>query len=69
MNQREYTVFLEGFKAAAAGGGLSGSPYGGTDGDLWRRGVGFWLDEHPDQDGDGRPADGTPATDSMKVGK
>jgi hypothetical protein len=51
MNKRDYTLFLEGYKAAERGAGLSGDPYGGTDGALWRRGVAFWLDGHPDQDG------------------
>jgi hypothetical protein len=36
----------------ARGAGLSDSPYGGRDGDLWRGGVRSWLDEHRDETGD-----------------
>ena len=58
MNQREYRLHLDGREAAARGAGLSDSPHGGPDGDLWRGGVRSWLDEHGDeydQDGGGRP--------------
>ena len=54
MNQRDYRLHLDGREAAARGAGLSDSPHGGRDGDLWRGGVRSWLDEHgdkPDQDG------------------
>jgi len=52
MNRRDYTIYMLGYHDAARGAGLSDSPYGGTDGFLWRRGVATWLDEHPDPDGD-----------------
>jgi len=58
MNRRDYALFCEGRLHAENGHGLSGSPYGGRDGDLWRSGVRSWLDEHGDEtdpDGDGRP--------------
>jgi len=54
MNRRDYRLHLDGREAAARGAGLSDSPHGGRDGDLWRGGVRSWLDEN-DQDGDGRP--------------
>ena len=44
MNSRAYRLFLEGRKAAKAGAGLSDSPHGGMDGDLWRAGVRDVLD-------------------------
>ena len=46
MNRRDYTIYMLGYHDAARGAGLSDSPYGGTDGFLWRRGVATWLDEH-----------------------
>jgi len=46
MNRRDYTIYMLGYHEAARGAGLSDSPYGGTDGFLWRRGVATWLDEH-----------------------
>jgi hypothetical protein len=49
MNRRDYTIYMLGYHDAARGAGLSDSPYGGTDGFLWRRGVATWLDEHGDQ--------------------
>jgi len=52
MNARDYRLHLDGREAAARGAGLSDSPHGGRDGDLWRGGVRSWLDEHPDPDGD-----------------
>ena len=52
MNARDYRLHLDGYQAAARGAGLSDSPHGGRDGDLWRGGVRSWLDEHPDPDGD-----------------
>lgn len=58
MNARDYRLHLDGREAAACGAGLSDSPHGGRDGDLWRGGVRSWLDEHGDEtdpDGDGRP--------------
>jgi hypothetical protein len=54
MNRRDYAIFQDGRTAAAHGSGLSDSPHGGRDGDLWRQGVQAWLDEN-DQDGRGRP--------------
>lgn len=48
MTRRDYRLYLEGYQAAAHGSGLSDSPYGGKDGDLWRRGVRSWLDEQGD---------------------
>ena len=48
----------DGHHEADRGAGLSDSPYGGTDGFLWRRGVATWLDEHPDPDGDENDQDG-----------
>ena len=48
MNRRDYAIYMHGYHDAARGSGLSDSPYGGTDGFLWRRGVAAWLDE---QDG------------------
>lgn len=48
MNARDYRLHLDGREAAARGAGLSDSPHGGRDGDLWRGGVRSWLDEHPD---------------------
>lgn len=66
MNQRDYRLHLDGREAASRGAGLSDSPYGGRDGDLWRGGVRSWLDAHPDPDGDA--LQGEPA-ESMKVGK
>ena len=71
MNQRDYRLYLDGRHAAADGSGISGSPYGGRDGDLWRSGVRTWLDEHGDETSgtdSGRPPDPDPAT-SHKVGK
>jgi hypothetical protein len=59
MNQRDYRLYLDGREAAAAGKGLSDSPHGGTDGDLWRRGVRSWLDEHLDSDQAPDPENGT----------
>jgi len=52
MNARDYRLHLDGRQAAARGSGLSDSPHGGRDGDLWRSGVATWLDEH---DGDPGP--------------
>ena len=52
MNRRDYDLFREGRWHAENGRGLSDSPHGGRDGDLWRGGVRSWLDEHPDPDGD-----------------
>lgn len=52
MNRRDYTIYMLGYHEAARGAGLSDSPYGGTDGFLWRRGVATWLDEHGDETGD-----------------
>jgi len=49
MNARDYRIHLDGYAAAARGSGLSDSPHGGRDGDLWRGGVRSWLDEHDDQ--------------------
>jgi hypothetical protein len=49
MNARDYRLHTEGREAAAGGDGLSDSPYGGRDGDLWRGGVRSWLDEHGDE--------------------
>ena len=49
MNRRDYTIYMLGYHDAARGAGLSDSPYGGTDGFLWRRGVATWLDEHGDE--------------------
>lgn len=46
MTARDYRIFCEGRKAAAGGAGLSDSPYGGRDGDLWRQGVADHLREH-----------------------
>lgn len=57
MNARDYRLHLDGKEAAARGAGLSDSPHGGRDGDLWRGGVRAWLDEHGDHD---RPAATTP---------
>jgi hypothetical protein len=54
MNARDYRLHLDGREAAARGSGLSDSPYGGRDGDLWRGGIRSWLDEN-DQDSNGRP--------------
>ena len=51
MNARDYRLHLDGREAAARGAGLSDSPYGGRDGDLWRGGVRSWLDEHGDETG------------------
>jgi hypothetical protein len=45
MNAQAYRLFLEGRKAAWNGAGLSDSPYGGMDGDLWRAGVRDVLDD------------------------
>jgi hypothetical protein len=64
MNSLDYAMFLQGREAAARGAGLSDSPHGGSDGDLWRAGVRSWLDEHgdeTDQDGSGRLSDQAPA--------
>jgi len=58
MNRRDYALFCEGRWHAENGRGLSDSPYGGRDGDLWRGGVRSWLDEHPDPDGDENDPDG-----------
>jgi len=49
MNRRDYTIYMLGYQAAAGGAGLSDSPHGGRDGDLWRGGVRSWLDEHGDE--------------------
>jgi len=49
MNARDYRLHLDGREAAARGAGLSDSPHGGRDGDLWRGGVRSWLDEHGDE--------------------
>ena len=55
MNARDYRLHLDGREAAARGAGLSDSPHGGRDGDLWRGGVRTWLDEHGDETGDQAP--------------
>jgi hypothetical protein len=55
MNRRDYILYLDGREAAAAGSGLSDSPHGGRDGDLWRGGVRSWLDEHGDETDETRP--------------
>lgn len=52
MNARNYRLYLDGREAAARGAGLSDSPHGGRDGDLWRDGVRSWLAEHGDETGD-----------------
>ena len=51
MNRRDYHLHLDGYAAAARGAGLSDSPHGGSDGDLWRGGVRSWLDEHGNETG------------------
>ena len=51
MNRRDYALFCEGRWHAENGRGLSDSPHGGRDGDLWRGGVRSWLDEHGDETG------------------
>ena len=53
MNRRDYQLHLDGRQAAGGGAGLSDSPYGGRDGDLWRSGVRSWLDETGDLDAAG----------------
>jgi len=50
MSWRDYALFLEGRNAAAQGAGLSGAPYAGRDGDLWRDGVRAWLKQHAGDD-------------------
>ena len=57
MNQREYHLYLDGRQAAAGGAGLSDSPHGGIDGDLWRSGVRSWLDDHGNEGGAARSVD------------
>ena len=56
MNRRDYQVYQTGREAAAGGAGLSDDPHGGRDGDLWRRGVADWLDEHGDDQQDPKTA-------------
>lgn len=48
MTKRDYLIYLEGMEAASRGKGVSDSPYGGRDGDLWRGGVLSWLDNNED---------------------
>jgi len=58
MNRRDYTIYMLGYHDAGRGAGLSDSPHGGRDGDLWRDGVRSWLDAHgdeTDETGSGRP--------------
>ena len=46
MNQRDYRLYLEGREAAERGAGLSDTPYGGRDGNLWRRGLLSWINDN-----------------------
>ena len=64
MNARDYRIHLDGKEAAARGAGLSDSPHGGKDGDLWRGGVRSWLDERGDLDP--APATTLPESQTMK---
>ena len=64
MNARDYRIHLDGKEAAARGAGLSDSPHGGKDGELWRGGVRSWLDEHGDLDP--APATALPESQTMK---
>ena len=67
MNRRDYRLHLDGYQAAARGAGLSDSPHGGTDGDLWRGGVREWLDQHGDEPEPAPGRFGSPAQDAPGV--
>jgi len=68
MNARDYRIYCSGREAAARGAGLSDSPHGGSDGDLWRDGVRSWLDEHGDETGELYAAGLDPEKTTLKDG-